>query len=72
MTHITNLCLHSQGYKLTVYDVNKSAMTNLVEAGADCASSVAEMSMEAEVVISMLPSNEHVLNVYTEKNGVLR
>lgn len=72
MTYIINSCLHSQGYKLTVYDVNKSAVTNLVEAGAGCASSAAEMSMEAEVVISMLPSNQHVLDAYTGKNGVLR
>lgn len=61
-----------QGYDLTVYDVNKSVITNLVEAGAGCASSPAEISRQAEVVISMLPSNEHVLDVYIGKNGVLR
>lgn len=43
-----------------------------MEAGADCASSVAEISREAEVVISMLPSNQHVLDVYNSENGVLR
>ncbi|XP_077259530.1 putative 3-hydroxyisobutyrate dehydrogenase, mitochondrial isoform X6 [Temnothorax americanus] len=62
--------LLKKGYKLTVYDVNKSAVTNLVETGASCASDPAEMSKEVEVVISMLPSNEHVLDVYTGKNGV--
>lgn len=55
-----------------MYDVNRSAVTNLVEAGANGASSVAEMSGEAEVVMSMLPSNEHVLDVYIGENGVLR
>lgn len=64
--------MHCQGYDLTVYDVNKSAVTNLVEAGAGCASSAAEISREVEVVISMLPSNQHVLDVYTGENGVLR
>ncbi|KAL6266725.1 hypothetical protein P5V15_003561 [Pogonomyrmex californicus] len=63
--------LLKKGYQLTVYDVNKSAVTNLVEAGAGCASNVAEMSKEAEVVISMLPSNQHVLDVYTGENGIL-
>jgi len=43
-----------------------------VEAGANSASNVAEMSREVEVVISMLPSNQHVLDVYTGENGVLR
>lgn len=47
-------------------------MKNLVEAGASDASNVAEMSKEVEVVISMLPSNQHVLDVYTGENGVLR
>ncbi|XP_020286616.1 3-hydroxyisobutyrate dehydrogenase, mitochondrial isoform X1 [Pseudomyrmex gracilis] len=63
--------LLKKGYNLTVYDVNRSAVTNLVEAGANGASSVAEMSGEAEVVMSMLPSNEHVLDVYIGENGVL-
>lgn len=51
--------------------MNKSAVTNLVEAGAACAPSAAEMAREAEVVVSMLPSNQHVLDVYTGENGVL-
>ncbi|EZA56099.1 3-hydroxyisobutyrate dehydrogenase, mitochondrial [Ooceraea biroi] len=63
--------LLKKGYALTVYDVNKLAMTNLAEAGAKCAASVAEMSSNVEVVISMLPSNQHVLDVYTGKDGVL-
>lgn len=63
--------LLKKGYELTVYDVNKSAVSSLVEAGAGCAPSAAEMSREAEVVISMLPSNQHVLDVYAGENGVL-
>ncbi|KYN07605.1 3-hydroxyisobutyrate dehydrogenase, mitochondrial [Cyphomyrmex costatus] len=60
-----------EGYGLTVYDLNKSTMTNLIEAGAGCASNVAGVSKEADVIISMLPSNQHVLDVYTSENGVL-
>ncbi|KAL6417647.1 hypothetical protein ACFW04_008666 [Cataglyphis niger] len=63
--------LLKKSYKLTVYDVNKSAVTNLVEAGANSATNVAEMSNEVEVIISMLPSNQHVLDVYTGENSAL-
>ncbi|XP_012227323.1 3-hydroxyisobutyrate dehydrogenase, mitochondrial isoform X1 [Linepithema humile] len=63
--------LLKKGYKLTVYDVNKSAVANLVEAGANNAPNAAEMSKDVEVVISMLPSNQHVLDVYTGENGTL-
>ncbi|KYN26737.1 3-hydroxyisobutyrate dehydrogenase, mitochondrial [Trachymyrmex cornetzi] len=63
--------LLKKGYKLTVYDINNSVMMNLVETGASCALNVAGISREADVIISMLPSNQHVLDVYTGKNGVL-
>ncbi|EFN83706.1 3-hydroxyisobutyrate dehydrogenase, mitochondrial, partial [Harpegnathos saltator] len=63
--------LLTKGYKLSVYDVNKSAITGLVEKGASDASSAAEVSKEVEVIVSMLPSNQHVLDVYTGEHGVL-
>lgn len=62
--------LLKKGFELTVYDTNKSAVTNLMEAGANGVSNAAEMSREVDVIISMLPSNQHVLDVYTGKNGV--
>lgn len=55
-----------------MYDVNQSAVASLVEAGANDAPSAAEMSKEVEVVVSMLPSNQHVLDVYTGEHGVLK
>ncbi|XP_014488300.1 PREDICTED: 3-hydroxyisobutyrate dehydrogenase, mitochondrial [Dinoponera quadriceps] len=63
--------LLTKGYKLTVYDVNKSAVASLVEAGATGAPSAAEMSKEVEAIVSMLPSNQHVLDVYNGEHGVL-
>lgn len=64
---------YHQGYALTIFDVNKAAVTRLAEeSGASDASSVAEMSKEVDVVVSMLPSNQHVLDVYTGERGVLR
>ncbi|KAH0955928.1 hypothetical protein HN011_007516 [Eciton burchellii] len=64
--------LLKKGYELTVYDINKLATANLVKVGAKCASSLAEMSRNVDVVMSMLPSNQHVLDVYTDENGVLK
>ncbi|KAK2580664.1 hypothetical protein KPH14_007767 [Odynerus spinipes] len=60
-----------KGHKLTVFDVNKSAVTGLVEAGAQTASSAADVSRDVDVVISMLPTNQHVLDCYTGDNGIL-
>ncbi|XP_015186404.1 PREDICTED: 3-hydroxyisobutyrate dehydrogenase, mitochondrial [Polistes dominula] len=58
-------------YQLTVFDVDKSAITNLIEAGAKTASTGAETVKDVDVLISMLPSSQHVLNCYTGANGVL-
>lgn len=61
-----------QGHKLIVFDVNELAVSNLTEIGADKASSLADVVKDVEVVVSMLPSNQHVLDVYNIKNGLLR
>ncbi|XP_017761175.1 PREDICTED: 3-hydroxyisobutyrate dehydrogenase, mitochondrial [Eufriesea mexicana] len=60
-----------KGHKLVVFDVNESAVSNLAEVGADRASSPAEVAEDVEVVVSMLPSNQHVLDVYNMNNGLL-
>lgn len=60
-----------KGFKLSVYDINKSSMTNLIEAGATGASSPSEISKNSEVIITMLPTNDHVWDCYTSKNGLL-
>lgn len=60
-----------KGHKLTVFDINKLAVSKLVEAGAQAASSAAELSGEVDVLITMLPSNQHVLDCYTSDNGIL-
>ncbi|KAG7201632.1 hypothetical protein KM043_004368 [Ampulex compressa] len=63
--------LLKKGFKLTVFDINKSAVTGLVQAGANKAENVAEMSKNVEVVISMLPTNQHVLDTYKGEAGIL-
>lgn len=71
-TYIYILIFILQGYKLIVFDVNESAISSLTDIGADRASSPSEMAKDVEVIVSMLPSNQHVLDVYNLKNGLLR
>lgn len=61
-----------QGHKLVVFDVNESAVSKLTEVGANRASDPTEVVKNVEVVVSMLPSNQDVLDVYNIKNGLLR
>ena len=63
--------LLKKGHKLTVFDVNGSAVLSLTKAGANSVSNAAEVVKDAEVVVSMLPSNQHVLDVYSGKDGIL-
>ncbi|XP_043287967.1 3-hydroxyisobutyrate dehydrogenase, mitochondrial isoform X2 [Venturia canescens] len=60
-----------KGYKITVYDVNKSAVSSLVEAGANGAPNLSAISDESDIIVSMLPSNQHVLDCYVSQNGIL-
>lgn len=61
-----------QDYQVTVYDVNKNAVSSLVEAGATGAPNLRAVSEDSDVVISMLPTNQHVLDCYVSENGILR
>ncbi|XP_076752134.1 3-hydroxyisobutyrate dehydrogenase, mitochondrial [Xylocopa sonorina] len=63
--------LLNKGHKLIVFDVNESAVSKLREAGADRASSLADVARDVEAVVSMLPSNQQVLDVYDVKIGLL-
>jgi len=57
------------GFKLTAYDRNRKA-EELVRYGGTVAESVADLSSSCNVVLSCLPSDEAVLNIYTEADGV--
>ncbi len=48
------------GHSLTVFDISPSAVEALVSAGATAAGSAREAASRAEVVVSMLPSSQHV------------
>lgn len=63
--------LIDKGQKVTVYDVNKSAVDNLVQQGAKAASNVAEMAESCDRVFTMLPTPKIILDTYLGKDGLL-
>ncbi|XP_012270165.1 3-hydroxyisobutyrate dehydrogenase, mitochondrial isoform X2 [Orussus abietinus] len=50
----------------------KGAVAKLAEVGAKGAESLSEISEDSEVIVSMLPSNQHVLDCYLGENGILK
>jgi len=66
----TNLI--NKGHKVVVYDVFPEAMAKLGDLGAQTASSPAEVGEKSDTIVSMLPNNQHVMDVYTGENGVLK
>ena len=58
------------GYDLTVYDLNEEAVADLVSCGARTADSSREASLEAEVVITMVPNSPQVREVVLGKDGM--
>lgn len=59
------------GYKLNVYDLSATAAEALGSAGARRAASASDAVLDADCVISMLPANQHVRDLYLGSGGVL-
>lgn len=64
-----NLC--KAGYRLSVFDVMPDAVKKLTDAGATAAADIPAAVKDADIVITMLPGNEHVKKVYLDAEGVL-
>ncbi len=62
--------LLESGFKLTTYDRNRSKAEELVRYGGSVAESVAGLSSSCNVVLSCLPSDEVVLDIYKGPDGV--
>src|SRR3981189_613801 len=62
--------LLESGFKLTAYDRNRSKAEELVRYGGTVAESVAGLSSSCNVVLSCLPSDEAVLDIYRGPDGV--
>lgn len=65
----TNLV--NAGYQLTVHDVNRDAVEELVAKGAKEASSPKEAAASVDAVITMLPTDQIAEDVATGKDGVI-
>jgi 3-hydroxyisobutyrate dehydrogenase len=58
------------GFRLTAYDRNRNKAEGLIRFGGAVAESVAELSASSDVVITCLPSDEAVLDIYGGPEGV--
>jgi 2-hydroxy-3-oxopropionate reductase len=59
------------GYQLIVYDINKEAVKELVEAGAAEGKSSADVASQSDVIITMLPNSPEVEQVVLGPDGIL-
>src|SRR6266436_2808924 len=62
--------LLESGFKLTAYDLDYSKAEELIRYGGNVAQSVPELSSTCNVVLSCLPSDEAVLDIYRGPDGV--
>ncbi len=62
--------LLESGFKVTAYDRDRSKAEELIRYGGSVAESVAQLSSTGDVLLSCLPSDEAVLEVYKGPNGV--
>jgi 3-hydroxyisobutyrate dehydrogenase len=61
--------LLESGFRLTAYDRDRSKAEELIRYGGTVAESVAELSSSCDVMLSCLPSDEAVLNIYKGLDG---
>jgi 3-hydroxyisobutyrate dehydrogenase-like beta-hydroxyacid dehydrogenase len=61
--------LLESGFKLTAYDRDRSKSEELIQYGGTVAQSVSELSSSCNVVLSCLPSDEAVLDIYRGPDG---
>jgi 3-hydroxyisobutyrate dehydrogenase len=62
--------LLESGFKLMAYDRDRSKAAELIQYGGTVAQSVAELSASCNVVLSCLPSDQVVLDIYRGSDGV--
>jgi len=63
--------LLESGFKVTAYDQDRSKAKELVRYGARVAQSVSELAASCDLILSCLPSDEAVLDLYRGPNGAL-
>jgi 3-hydroxyisobutyrate dehydrogenase len=63
--------LLESGFKLLAYDLEQSKADQLLPFGGRIAESVAELSANCNVVLSCLPSDQAVLDIYSGPDGLI-
>jgi 3-hydroxyisobutyrate dehydrogenase-like beta-hydroxyacid dehydrogenase len=61
---IAQRLLLESGFRLTAYDRDRGKAEELIRYGGTVAESIAELSSSCDVMLSCLPSDEAVLNIY--------
>ncbi|MBQ4867309.1 2-hydroxy-3-oxopropionate reductase [Priestia megaterium] len=65
------LNLLKAGFEVTVYDINKAAVEEVKAAGGFGAESLAEVAVNSDVMITMLPASHHVKSVVLGEEGLI-
>lgn len=65
------LNLLKAGFEVTVYDINKVAVEEVKAAGGFGAESLAEVAVNSDVMITMLPASHHVKSVVLGEEGLI-
>ncbi|KAK7092221.1 hypothetical protein V1264_008007 [Littorina saxatilis] len=63
--------LMKNGHPLIVFDTVPDSMQAIKKEGATLASSPQEVASQTNLIITMLPASQHVLDVYTGSSGIL-
>lgn len=69
--HMANNLIHA-GYQVAVHDINCNAMKKFSDKGIPTKETPFDLAESSDVIITMLPSSSHVLDVYTGENGLLQ
>jgi 3-hydroxyisobutyrate dehydrogenase len=65
------LRLVNAGYAVRAFDINPEVLANCAKAGADPASSAIDAAGDAKIVITMLPEDRHVKDLYLGQGGLI-
>ncbi|KAL2945370.1 putative 3-hydroxyisobutyrate dehydrogenase mitochondrial [Bienertia sinuspersici] len=63
--------LLNSGYRVCVHDMNGAAVKQFLDKGVPSKETPKEVAEVSDVVITMLPSSKHVMDVYMGQNGLL-
>lgn len=65
------LNLLKAGYELTAFSRNAGALAEIKSAGGNAAGSIAELAAAVEAVVTIVPADKEILEVYTSQGGLI-